>query len=193
MFWSTLIFADIDSLKQIAQDDTINAILVGIKSKSSSGEKVSELNISYELNLTKKPSNFFYEFNLKDKLLILELFDTKKKANLDTSELQPPIFGYYVEKNKIDLNAGGKEGKPDWHDETKVVFKLNHHPKIVVEEKNNAILINYKWSSDSSKIKEYVVTPGMSIIDPGPWINIVFWVLIIGGTIILLVAIGNVK
>jgi hypothetical protein len=129
--------------------------------------KPHEINICYTINLTKKPIEYFYEIKSKKGEIIFELFDVKKDSIVDTFEIQPPITGISILENKVDLNVESRGRKPDWHSRVMVEFKTKYFPKIDVENDTNGIVFKYKWSSDSTKIQEYISKGGMVIYDPG--------------------------
>jgi hypothetical protein len=147
----------------LAQNDLMarqNAVLEGVQISSEPSSVEGERIVTTYFIFRERPSSFFYEMKTKEKKLIFEFHDVKKGAAPIESVSEPPIKGFEVKEERIDVNAEIQGLRPEWHDVTKVVFDLEAVPIITVNEEYSVISFSYKWGTDPSRMDEYVQQEG---------------------------------
>jgi len=145
--------------KAVAQDELgviQNAILEGVQISSEPSPDPGEKVVSCYFIFRDKPSSFFYEVKDKEKKLVFEFNDVKLGVAPIESMSEPPIKSFTVEERKVDVNSEIKGLEPEWHSVAKVTFDLSNIPIITVNEEYSVISFTYKWSTDPTKLKNYV-------------------------------------
>jgi hypothetical protein len=137
-----------------------NALLEGVQISSEPSSVEGEKVVTCYFIFRDKPTSFFYEMKAKEKKLVFEFHDVKKGAAPIESLAEPPIKGFVVEEQRVDVNAEIQGLTPEWHDVTKVVFDLEALPVITVNEEYSVISFSYKWGTDPSRMEEYVQKEG---------------------------------
>jgi hypothetical protein len=133
------------------QDNVLENITFSIDSISSFSEQL----VSVKFDFTKKPSSFYYEVKANVKLITFGFPDTKSSLNIDTIKLPFPFHkATKIEHKMFDLN---KFSKIQSHFNYNLVFNFKHVPIVTIVEDQNSIIMNYKWSTDPSKMRKYVV------------------------------------
>jgi hypothetical protein len=149
------------------------AVIEGVQISSEPGEKPNEKVVSAYFIFKDKPSSYFYEVKVKEKKVIFEFNDTRTSGAPVESVSEPPIKGFTVEDRKVNVNKEIKGLKPEYHSQIRVVFNVAAVPKVNVTDEYNVISFTYKWTTDSSKLDDYVIKPAKK----WPW-----WVG--GGTVL---------
>jgi hypothetical protein len=141
-----------------AADDltTQNAILEGVQISSEPSPDPGEKVVSTYFIFRDKPSSFFYEVREKEKKLVFEFNDVKMGASPIESMSEEPIKGFKVDQRKVNVNEEIRGLEPEWHSVVTVTFDLDNIPIITVNEEYSVISFSYKWSSDPTKLKNYV-------------------------------------
>ena len=134
-----------------------NAIIEGVQLTAEPGSMPDEKIISGYFIFRDKPSSYFYEVKLREKKLIFEFNDTRVGSSPVPTASEPPIKGFIIEQGKIDVNKAVKGLKPEWHDLIRVVFDLDAVPEVHVNDEYSIISFSFKWTSDPSKQKKYIV------------------------------------
>lgn len=135
------------------------AVIEGVQISSEPGERSDEKVITAYFIFRDKPSSYFYEVKIKEKKVIFEFNDTKTSGAPVESVSEPPIKGFTVEDHKINVNKEIKGLKPEYHNQIRVVFNVSAVPNVHVSDEYNVISFTYKWTTDSSKLDDYVITP----------------------------------
>jgi hypothetical protein len=135
------------------------AVIEGVQISSEPGERADEKVITAYFIFRDKPSSYFYEVKVKEKKVIFEFNDTKTSGAPVESVSEPPIKGFTVEDHKINVNKEIKGLKPEYHNQIRVVFNVSAVPNVRVSDEYNVISFTYKWTTDSSKLDDYVITP----------------------------------
>lgn len=134
-----------------------NAVLEGIQFSSEPSKEPEEKVVTCYFIFRDKPSSYFYEVRKKTKKLVFEFNDTQKGTAPVVSQKEPPIEGFEIEQKKIDINKEVKGLNQEWHDLITVSFDLTLLPQVHVSDEYNVISFSYKWTSNPSKIKYYLV------------------------------------
>jgi hypothetical protein len=143
-----------------------NALLEGVQLSSEAGSKPGEKVVSCYFIFRDKPSSFFSEVNHREKKIVFEFYDSKKSASPIPEAVESPISRLVVEEKRVDLNKDVKGLNPDWHDLLTATFYVDHIPDITVNEEYNIISFSYKWTSDPSALKEYIVKDKRKLVVP---------------------------
>jgi hypothetical protein len=143
-----------------------NALLEGVQLSSEAGSKPGEKIVSCYFIFRDKPSSFFSEVNHREKKLVFEFYDSKKSSAPIPESVEAPVTRFVVEEKRVDLNKDVKGLNPDWHDLLTATFYVDHIPDITVNEEYNIISFSYKWTTDPSALKEYVVKDKRRLVVP---------------------------
>jgi hypothetical protein len=135
------------------------AVIEGVQVSSEPGGRPDEKLITAYFIFRDKPSSYFYEVKVKEKKVIFEFNDTKTSGAPVESVSEPPIKGFTVEDRKINVNKDIKGLRPEYHSQIRVVFNVDAVPDIHVSDEYNVISFSYKWTTDSSKLDQYVIKP----------------------------------
>jgi hypothetical protein len=134
-----------------------NAIIEGIQLTAEKSEISDERVISCYFIFRDKPTSYFYEAKIRDKKLIFEFNDTKTGSSPVPTVSEYPIKGFKIESGKMDINKDVKGLMPEWHDMIRVIFDVDHMPKVHVSDEYSIISFSFKWTSDPAKYKLYTV------------------------------------
>jgi hypothetical protein len=134
-----------------------NAIIEGIQLTAEKSEVTDERVISCYFIFRDKPTSYFYEAKIRDKKLIFEFNDTKTGSSPVPTASEYPIKGFKIESGKMDINKDVKGLMPEWHDMIRVIFDVDHMPKVHVSDEYSIISFSFKWTSDPTKYKLYTV------------------------------------
>jgi hypothetical protein len=134
-----------------------NAIIEGIQLTNEKSEASDERVISCYFIFRDKPTSYFYEAKVRDKKLIFEFNDTKTGSSPVPTSSEYPIKGFKIESGKMDINKDVKGLMPEWHDMIRVIFDVDHMPKVHVSDEYSIISFSFKWTSDPTKYKLYTV------------------------------------
>jgi hypothetical protein len=137
-----------------------NAVIEGVQISSEQGAEPDEKVITVYFIFRDKPTSYFYEAKHKEKKIIFEFNDTEKGVSPIPSAQEPPIEGFRIEQDKVDVNAQIRGLKPEWHDLVRVSFFMQGIPEINVKDEYSVISFSFKWSTDPDKVKEYVAGGG---------------------------------
>jgi len=135
------------------------AVIEGVQISAEPGERPDEKIISGYFIFKDKPSSYFYDVKLKEKQIIFEFNDTRTSGAPVPSVAEPPIKGFTVEDRKINVNKDIKGLRPEYHNQIRVVFNASAVPIIHVSDEYNVISFSYKWTTDSTKLDDYVIKP----------------------------------
>jgi hypothetical protein len=144
-----------------AQDDVApvqNAVLEGVQLSADSAAtgKAGEMLVSCYFIFMDKPTSYFYEVRKKTKQLVFEFNDTRLGNSPINSIEQAPIDGFKVEQKQVDINKTVRGLKPEWHTQVSIVFNLSAIPFLNITEQYSVVSFNYKWTTDQSKIANYI-------------------------------------
>lgn len=148
---------------QAAAEDTRrsavqNAVIEGVQIASeASQDEENVIVITVYFIFRDRPTSYFYETKLRDKKIVFEFNDTELGSSPIPSAQEPPIQGFRIEEEKVDVNKEVVGLNPEWHDVLKVSFYLDAVPKIVVKDEYSVVSFTFKWSTDPQKAKGYVV------------------------------------
>ncbi|MBN1130231.1 MAG: hypothetical protein JXA71_14660 [Chitinispirillaceae bacterium] len=142
-----------------ADEGIPTAVIEGVQVSSEPGGRPDEKLITAYFIFRDKPSSYFYEVKVKEKKVIFEFNDTKTSGAPVESVSEPPIKGFTVEDRKINVNKDIKGLRPEYHSQIRVVFSVDAVPDIHVTDEYNVISFSYKWTTDSSKLDQYVIKP----------------------------------
>ena len=134
-----------------------NAIIEGVQITSEQGGTTDEKVITGYFIFRDKPSSYFYEVKLREKKLVFEFNDTKTGASPVPSASEPPIKGFKIVEDKVDVNKEVKGLKPEWHDMIRVTFDLEQVPEVRVNDEFSIISFSFKWTTDKEKLPQYIV------------------------------------
>jgi hypothetical protein len=134
-----------------------NAIIEGIQLTTEKSEVTDERVISCYFIFRDKPTSYFYEAKIREKKLIFEFNDTKTGSSPVPTASEYPIKGFKIESGKMDINKDVKGLMPEWHDMIRVIFDVDHMPKVHVSDEYSIISFSFKWTSDPTKYKLYTV------------------------------------
>ena len=134
-----------------------NAIIEGVQITSEKGETTDEKVITGYFIFRDKPSSYFYEVKLREKKLIFEFNDTKTGASPVPSTSEPPIKGFKIAEDKVDVNKEVKGLKPEWHDMIRITFDLEQVPEVHVNDEFSIISFSFKWTTNQEKLAQYIV------------------------------------
>jgi hypothetical protein len=148
-----------DEESGLEEGEIPTAVIEGVQISSEPGERSDEKVITAYFIFRDKPSSYFYEVKVKEKKVIFEFNDTKTSGAPVESVSEPPIKGFTVEDRKINVNKEIKGLKPEYHNQIRVVFNVRAVPKVRVSDEYNVISFTYKWTTDSSKLDDYVIKP----------------------------------
>lgn len=157
--WSILLLACAAGA-QLDDLGTQTAVLEGVQITSEPSTEPGEKTVTCYFIFREKPSSFFYEIKAKDKKLVFEFNDVKKGAAPIQSVSEPPIKGFTIQQDRVDVNKEIRGLKPEWHDVVYVSFSLDAIPRISVKEEYSVISFSYKWSTDPSMADKYVDDSG---------------------------------
>ncbi len=143
-----------------------NAVVEGIQISSEPGETEDEKIVTCYFIFRDKPSSYFYEVDRKEMELIFEFNDTELGTSPIQSQAEPPITGFSLEKQRVNVNEQIKGLNPEWHDVVMVTFDIEAVPEIQVTDQYNIISFSYKWSTDPEKAEEYAVAEKKSPVLP---------------------------
>jgi hypothetical protein len=135
------------------------AVIEGVQVSSEPGSRPDEKLITAYFIFRDKPSSYFYEVKVKEKKVVFEFNDTKTSGAPVESVSEPPITGFTVEDRKINVNKDIKGLRPEYHSQIRVVFNVDAVPDIHVSDEYNVISFSYKWTTDSSRLDQYVIKP----------------------------------
>jgi len=141
------------------EDGIPTAVIEGVQISSEPGGRPDEKVITAYFIFRDKPSSYFYEVKVKEKKVIFEFNDTRTSGAPVESVSEPPIKGFTVEDRKINVNKDIKGLRPEYHSQIRVVFTADAVPDINVSDEYNVISFSYKWTTDSSKLDQYVIKP----------------------------------
>ncbi len=136
------------------------AVLEGVQISSEPSTEPGEKTVTCYFIFREKPSSFFYEIKAKENKLVFEFNDVKKGASPIQSVSEPPIKGFTIRQDRVDVNKEIRGLKPEWHDVVYVTFSLDAIPRITVKEEYSVISFSYKWSTDPTRTEEYVADKG---------------------------------
>lgn len=134
-----------------------SAIIEGIQITSENGSSPDEKIISGYFIFRDKPSSYFYEVKLRDKKIIFEFNDTKVGASPVPSVSEPPIKGFKIVSDKVDINKDVKGLTPEYHNLIRVIFDLEGVPEIHVNDEYSIITFSFKWSNNPQLVSKYTV------------------------------------
>ncbi len=134
-----------------------NAVIEGIQITSEKGSSPDEKIISGYFIFRDKPSSYFYEVKLREKKIIFEFNDTKVGASPVPSVSEPPIKGFKIVSDKVDINKDVKGLTPEYHKLIRVIFDLEGIPEIHVNDEYSIITFSFKWSTNPQLISKYTV------------------------------------
>jgi hypothetical protein len=135
------------------------AVIEGVQISAEPGERPNEKVITAYFIFKDKPSSYFYEVKVKEKKVVFEFNDTKTSGAPVESVSEPPIRGFTVEDRKVNVNKEIKGLRPEYHNQIRVVFNVDAVPRVHVSDEYNVISFTYKWTTDSSKLDDYVIKP----------------------------------
>jgi hypothetical protein len=133
-----------------------NAVIEGVQISSEQGAEPHEKVITVYFIFRDKPTSYFYELKHKEKKIVFEFNDTEKGVSPIPSAQEPPIEGFRIEQDKVDVNAQIRGLKPEWHDLVRVSFFMQGIPEINVKDEYSIISFSFTWSTDPDKVKEYM-------------------------------------
>ncbi len=166
-----------DNKKSLIQ----NAVIEGIQLSSEPGEKENESIVSCYFIFRDKPTSYFYESKVKDKLIIFEFNDVQLGSSPVPSAELTPVQKFKIRQEKIDANKDIVGLRPEWHDVVKVTFYLDDVPLISVKDEYSVISFSFKWSSNPDDNEGNVAAAG-GLRHPGWfWTSIGAGVAAIGG------------
>jgi hypothetical protein len=100
-----------------------------------------------------RPRSFVYNVVKSEMKLIFEFNSAKIGSAPFPSIAQPPIKGFSVTQDTVNMNNRSTKQKPEWHVLTRVVFDLEVIPDIVITDDKSIISFTYKWTQGRSKQK----------------------------------------
>jgi hypothetical protein len=150
---------DFDDEAYWEEDGIPTAVIEGVQISSEPGGRPDEKVITAYFIFRDKPSSYFYEVKVKEKKVIFEFNDTRTSGAPVESVSEPPVKGFTVEDRKINVNKDIKGLRPEYHSQIRVVFNVDAVPDINVSDEYNIISFSYKWTTDSSKLNQYVIKP----------------------------------
>ncbi|MBD3242115.1 MAG: hypothetical protein GF331_16105 [Chitinivibrionales bacterium] len=157
--WSILVLAGMAGA-QLDDLGTQTAVLEGVQITSEPSTEPGEKMVTCYFIFREKPSSFFYEIKAKENKLVFEFNDVKKGSAPIQSVSEPPIKGFTIRQDRVDVNKEIRGLKPEWHDVVYVTFSLDAIPRITVKEEYSVISFSYKWSTDPTMAEKYVEDTG---------------------------------
>ncbi|MDR2592001.1 MAG: hypothetical protein LBC59_04255 [Chitinispirillales bacterium] len=136
--------------------DFPDAIIEGLQVSIDHGTIQDEIIVTCYFIFRDKPSNFFYNIDRKENKLNFEFVDAKTGTSPIAALEQAPIREIVIEEDQTDVNKSIKGLNPEWHDVIRISFELDYLPVISVTNEQNIISFNYKWTTNSEKIPQYL-------------------------------------
>ncbi len=136
--------------------DFPDAIIEGLQVSVDRGTVQDEIIVTCYFIFRDKPSNFFYNIDRKENRLNFEFVDAKTGTSPIAALEQAPIREIVIEEDQADVNKTIKGLNPEWHDVIRISFELDYLPVISVTNEQNIISFNYKWTTNSDKIQQYL-------------------------------------
>ncbi|MBD3318148.1 MAG: hypothetical protein GF344_20385, partial [Chitinivibrionales bacterium] len=130
-----------------------NAVIEGVQISSEQGAEPHEKIITVYFIFRDEPTSYFYEAQHRGKKIVFEFNDTEMGISPIPSAKEPPIQGFRIEQDKVDINAQIRGLKPDWHDLVRVSFFMDEIPEITVKQEYSIVSFSFKWSTDPDKVK----------------------------------------
>ncbi len=134
-----------------------NAIIEGIQLSTEDTDVPNEKIITGYFIFRDKPSSYFYEVKLREKKIVFEFNDTRTGSSPVPTASEPPILGFKIVQDKVDVNKEVKGLKPEWHDLIRVTFSMEDIPQIHVNDEYSVISFSFKWTTDQAKLPQYIV------------------------------------
>jgi len=133
-----------------------DAIIEGLQVSVDKGTVQDEIIVTCYFIFRDKPSNFFYNIDRKENRLTFEFVDAKTGTSPIAALEQAPIREIVIEEDQTDVNKSIKGLNPEWRDVIRISFDLDYLPVISVTNEQNIISFNYKWTTDSERIPQYL-------------------------------------
>jgi len=154
-----LFITSISASGQEIENYVQNALLVNISSTINPGQESSEQIVSINIQLSQKPSTWFYEVDFKKKAVIFEFNDTKSSVLENSLIMHSPITACKFEEKVINVKKSNKVLKPDSHNQLRVSFYFKDLPMVFPKDSGDSknIYFTFKWSSDPQKLKYYIL------------------------------------
>jgi hypothetical protein len=167
-YFPSTIFSEQSTDTITSLNTNTTTILKQIHCSTETGDTVSETISTYSFQFNKKPTEYYYEYKIKESEIVFSFTKTESEINTDTITNCQPIKTITIKKENDSL--------------IKAIIKLDKLPQIHVFDTGNVILFDYKWTSDTSKLKNYIVKEK----------KIYGWPLLLGYIINISVVIGIV-
>ena len=142
--------------KRKEMSDFQDAIIEGLQVSVNDGTVPDEIIVNCYFIFRDKFSRYFYNVDKKENKLIFEFVDARTGSSPIAALEQPPIREIVIEEDQADANKDIKGLNPEWHDVIRISFELDYLPVISVTNEQNIISFNYKWTTNSEKIPQYL-------------------------------------
>ncbi|MDR2693595.1 MAG: hypothetical protein LBB74_05195 [Chitinispirillales bacterium] len=136
--------------------DFPDAVIEGLQVSVDKGTVQDEIIVTCYFIFRDRPSNFFYNIDRKENRLNFEFVDALTGTSPIAALEQAPIREIVIEEDQTDVNKSVKGLNPEWHDVIRISFELEQLPVISVTNEQNIISFNYKWTTNSEKIPQYL-------------------------------------
>jgi hypothetical protein len=142
--------------KRQEMSDFPDAVIEGLQVSINNGTVQDEIFVNCYFIFRDKFSRYFYSIDRKENKLVFEFVDAKTGSSPIAALEQAPIREIVIEEDQLDANKDVKGLNPEWHDVIRITFELDYLPVISVANEQNIISFNYKWTTDSDKIPQYL-------------------------------------
>jgi hypothetical protein len=142
--------------KRKEMSDFQDAVIEGLQVSVDKSSVNDEIVVNCYFIFRDKPSSYFYNIDRKENKLTFEFVDARSGSSPIAALEQAPIREIVIEEDQTDANKDVKGLNPEWHDVIRISFELEYLPVISVSNEQNIISFNYKWTTDSEKIPQYL-------------------------------------